>query len=308
MRDAWLRSSPWASPGGAAGVVACVPQRLDLPAAAGPAAAPVPGPAGQLGALGGRGPASRLAELHRGHGGRALLADHPHGHRGQPAHGPGGGLRRAGGHLPGQRRRPVQPAGPCPARRGPLAQAWLLGLAWYFLEYVYALVAGFPWLPLGGALAAWPLWIQAADVTGAYLLAGLWVTVILSLRHWRRPACVCTGLLLAALLLGYGAWRLHTTPLEDDPRGEDSVAVLFAEGNIDQNQKWVPAYQRRTVETYLRLTQAELARIPAKSPSSSGPKRPCPSISTTTASCPHWCAIWPAGPEPPADRRARLPV
>ena len=37
-------------------------------------------------------------------------------------------------------------------------------------------------------------------MTGAYLLAGLWVTVILSLRHWRRPACVCTGLLLAALL------------------------------------------------------------------------------------------------------------
>lgn len=150
--------------------------------------------------------------------------------------------------------------------RGPLAQAWLLGLAWYFLEYVYALVAGFPWLPLGGALAAWPLWIQAADVTGAYLLAGLWVTVILCLRHWRRPACVCTGLLLAALLLGYGAWRLHTTPLETDPRGEDSVAILFAEGNIDQNQKWVPVYQRRTVETYLRLTQAELARHPGEKP------------------------------------------
>ena len=150
--------------------------------------------------------------------------------------------------------------------RGPLAQAWLLGLAWYFLEYAYALVAGFPWLPLGGALAAWPLWIQAADVTGAYLLAGLWVTVILCLRHWRRPACVGTGLLLAALLLGYGAWRLHTTPLEADPRGDDSVAVLFAEGNIDQNQKWVPVYQRRTVETYLRLTQAELARHPGENP------------------------------------------
>ncbi|WP_303927283.1 apolipoprotein N-acyltransferase, partial [Desulfovibrio piger] len=150
--------------------------------------------------------------------------------------------------------------------RGPLAQAWLLGLAWYFLEYAYALVAGFPWLPLGGALAAWPLWIQAADVTGAYLLAGLWVTVILCLRHWRRPACAGTGLLLAVLLLGYGAWRLHTTPLESDPRGGDSVAVLFAEGNIDQNQKWVPVYQRRTVETYLRLTRAELARHPGETP------------------------------------------
>ena len=90
--------------------------------------------------------------------------------------------------------------------------------------------------------------------------------MILCLRHWRRPACVGTGLLLAALLLGYGAWRLHTTPLEADPRGDDSVAVLFAEGNIDQNQKWVPVYQRRTVETYLRLTQAELARHPGENP------------------------------------------
>ena len=44
------------------------------------------------------------------------------------------------------------------------------------------------------------------------------------------------------------------------------MAVLFAEGNIDQNQKWVPAYQRRTVETYLRLTQAELARHPGEKP------------------------------------------
>lgn len=148
--------------------------------------------------------------------------------------------------------------------RDPLARAWLLGLAWYGLEYVYALVAGFPWLPLGGALAAWPLWIQAADITGAYLLAGLWVTALLCLWRWRRPACLVTGLLLPALLLGYGAWRLHHTPLETDPRGPDSVAVLFAEGNIDQNQKWVPAYQRRTVETYLRLTQEELARHPGE--------------------------------------------
>lgn len=150
--------------------------------------------------------------------------------------------------------------------RPPLAQAFLLGLAWYFLEYAYALVAGFPWLPLAGALAAWPLWIQAADVTGAYLLAGLWVTVTLCLWHWRRPACLLTGLLLAVLLLGYGGWRLYESPLEADPRGPDSVAVLFAEGNIDQNQKWVPAYQRRTVETYLRLTQAELARHPGETP------------------------------------------
>ena len=44
------------------------------------------------------------------------------------------------------------------------------------------------------------------------------------------------------------------------------MAVLFAEGNIDQNQKWVPVYQRRTVETYLRLTRAELARHPGETP------------------------------------------
>ena len=136
--------------------MACVPQRLDLPAAAGPAAALC------LALLGDSAPSAGAA-LRRGWlssivGMAAVLywltipippwATCPW---------PWRRSAPCWWYLPGQRRRPVQPAGPCPARARPLAQAWLLGLAWYFLEYVYALVAGFPWLPLGGALAAWPL-------------------------------------------------------------------------------------------------------------------------------------------------------
>ena len=143
---------PGPRPGGGCRVVAGVPQRLDLPAAAGLAAAPVPGPAGQFGALGGCGPASRLAELHRGHGGRTLLADHPHGHRGQPAHGPGGGLCRVGGHLSGQRRRLVQPAGPCPARARPAGTGLAAGPCLVFSGIRLRAGGGFSLAAPGGRL------------------------------------------------------------------------------------------------------------------------------------------------------------
>ena len=53
------------------------------------------------------------------------------------------------------------------------------GVLWYVLEAVYALVLGFPWLELSGALAAWPLLVQGADAIGSYALAGLWTTIAL---------------------------------------------------------------------------------------------------------------------------------
>lgn len=152
-------------------------------------------------------------------------------------------------------------------RRTPLVLALALGLCWYLLEWGYAVTAGFPWLPLSGALAAWPLLIQPADVLGGYLLGGLWVFLLLLLfmvPHGRRYPLLSLLLMLACL--GYGYWRLGREPLDPLPEGSDSFAVLFAEGNIDQNQKWLPAFQRGTVQTYLRLTEQMLAEHPGEHP------------------------------------------
>ena len=151
--------------------------------------------------------------------------------------------------------------------RPPLTLALLLALLWYLLEACYALALGFPWLPLAGALAVWPQLIQAADTLGAYALGGCWLLAALlclfslpsaTQRHF-FPRRLAAGLGLAALLLGYGAWRLDAHPFQPAPTGPDSMAVLFVEGNVDQNRKWLPAFQRQTVELYLSLTRAGLA-------------------------------------------------
>lgn len=149
------------------------------------------------------------------------------------------------------------------------APVLIVGLAatWYSLEWLFAVVAGFPWLPLAGALTVWPVLTQAADSVGAALVGALWTAVILALC-WpgRAPRRRCAGLLLGLLLLGYGTWRLRETPVDTAPTGPDTFSVLFVEGNIDQNIKWTPAFQRKTTEIYLTLTQAGLAERPAEQP------------------------------------------
>lgn len=149
------------------------------------------------------------------------------------------------------------------------ALMFITGLAatWYSLEWLFAVVAGFPWLPLAGALTAWHILTQAADSVGACMVGALWTAAALALcwpgKAARRRGA---GLLLIALLLGYGAWRLRETPADAAPSGPDTFSVLFVEGNIDQNIKWTPAFQRRTTEIYLTLTQAGLAERPAEKP------------------------------------------
>ncbi len=161
-------------------------------------------------------------------------------------------------------------------RKDSFGTALALGLVWYFLELGYSLTADFPWLPLSGALIVWPWTLQAADTLGAALTASLWAAAALACAGGlieRRPRPICLGLLLAGLLGGYGllALSLHPAiPVTGPDRAasalpradmdEGDFPVLLVEGNIDQNQKWVEAYRRGTLETYGRLTLEALAR------------------------------------------------
>ncbi|MDR2574354.1 MAG: apolipoprotein N-acyltransferase [Desulfovibrio sp.] len=141
--------------------------------------------------------------------------------------------------------------------------ALALALAWYLLEYVCARLLGFPWLPLAGALAEWPLLVQAADIAGAYALGGLWtLAALLCLIFCRDKFCLTLGMALSAGLMLYGGWRLNQTPFTMKPDGTESVSVLFVEGNIDQNQKWIPAFQQASLDAYVRLTRQALAEMP----------------------------------------------
>ena len=164
------------------------------------------------------------------------------------------------------------------ARRFWVRQSALSGLAmalvWYFLEWAFALVAGFPWLPLSGALAVWPWTMQLADTLGATLVGSLWAGAILVLAGGLFPlriASMAAGIVLVLVLALYGqtsgefragvdavgpreaanAWPEPS----DDP---DAFPLLLVEGNIDQNQKWVEAFLAQTVDTYVSLTRGAI--------------------------------------------------
>ena len=173
----------------------------------------------------------------------------------------------------------------------PFRMAVFLGLLWAALEALYAVTAGFPWLPIAGALAPWPVMIQAADTCGAWGLGALWTTASLLLffalaghpNTAKRPlAAGLAGLALTSALLGYGAFRLKACPFEDEPKGEGTMGVLFVEGNVDQNKKWAPAFQRQSVDLYMRLTAEGLAARPDEKPLVIWPETAMPFIFTRT--------------------------
>lgn len=145
-----------------------------------------------------------------------------------------------------------------------LVFAALLALGWYLLEFALAICAGFPWLALFGALAAWPILLQAASFFGAQFTSSLWIFACLCIlplaisQQTSKTTAIwgsCAGVAVILCLSAYGYLRLSATSA-DNP--ETMVNALFVEGNIDQNQKWVPAFQRQSLDAYIDLTEAGL--------------------------------------------------
>ena len=149
------------------------------------------------------------------------------------------------------------------------SQSILLALTWAFLEITYAIIAGFPWLPLAGALATSPPLFQLADIVGAHGVAALWLGAIFPIffalpgikqKGFAKANCY-VGLSLVVLMLFYGFLKLEDRiAMTSDNITADTFPILFVEGNIDQAQKWLPEFQRSTVAHYLRLSNDGLAR------------------------------------------------
>ncbi len=141
---------------------------------------------------------------------------------------------------------------------------------WTSLELLrsYAF-SGFPWSSLGYSQYKFTVFIQTADIIGVYGISFLVVALngaaadffIMKKRMIERPLhsriYTFAGLILLAIVLiadlGYGFYRLH----QQRPGAIIKSAVI--QGNIEQDRKWDPAYQRYVIDTYKGLTQ-EAAR------------------------------------------------
>jgi len=142
-----------------------------------------------------------------------------------------------------------------------LARCCALALCWFLLEELRgSLFTGFPWLTLASAFVPWTPVIQAAAVFGNYGLGGILAGIACLLAQGlHRKSCLCCGLLLALALPLGGLLRLENLPGTDAPHSSQALHLALIQGNIDQNQKWLPAYQRTTIAHYLQLSGQAVA-------------------------------------------------
>lgn len=144
-----------------------------------------------------------------------------------------------------------------------LQQSILAALAWYLLELGFAWLIGFPWLPICAALVQWPELIQLAGICGSYFLGAVWLLAALWIAApllgggrfgWRLSGF---GICLILLIVYFGKFSLENPGTGESV--ENMVYALIVEGNIDQNQKWTLPFQKKSLETYITLTDEGLA-------------------------------------------------
>ena len=156
-----------------------------------------------------------------------------------------------------------------------LKLALFAGLSWALLEYLRGWAfSGFPWLTISSAFVPWPWAIQALSALGGYGLSGLYVAL--------AAACILTAHYLyeqlqekntikklspifspiAFILISLfflTAWTFNA--FAPQSVSTTAVGVLLVQGNINQDQKWNPAYQQTTFQIYRTLTEQALRKL-----------------------------------------------
>ncbi len=157
------------------------------------------------------------------------------------------------------------------SRHGEMFKLFLYPSLWVVLEFARAhLLTGFGWAALAHSQAANLPLIQIADLTGAYGVSFLCVMVNYAVKlsydyHFRHkialkgkvvPSLALTGFFVV-LTIGYGIFRLFAPA---SPFARAPVAVV--QGNIPQEEKWLPGKWPGIMRRYLRLTTEAMAREP----------------------------------------------
>ena len=149
-----------------------------------------------------------------------------------------------------------------------LPVVWLAPPLWVVLEWLRSwFFIGFPWAALGYSQYRYHDLAQMAEVTGVYgisavlVLFNLVAVAVLGERGpgLRRLVPALAVLTLLVTVLPVAGWR-RAAALAGRTAGH--VRVALAQGNVEQDHKWDPAYQDETLARYRQLTRAALAARP----------------------------------------------
>ena len=125
-----------------------------------------------------------------------------------------------------------------------------LAAAWIVTEWLRAgLFTGFAWNPVGVTLVDLPI-ASAAVWIGTYGLSGLVVLLAGALFLLARPGGRAAGgaILVAGIALGAGAWAIASdAPVRD-------VTLRVVQPNINQQDKWDPAFSAESFRRHARLS------------------------------------------------------
>ncbi len=150
---------------------------------------------------------------------------------------------------------------------GTVPGLWAAPVLWVALDFVRSrLFSGFPWQDLAYSQYNSPILIQSADLVGHHGITFLIVLVngiifaIFSFLFQKKGAT--TRLILPAVLLVGAAFSysfLRYNQMAEVVNSADTITVAVIQGNINQDQKWVPSLQKNTVRSYLRLSESAIS-------------------------------------------------
>jgi len=150
-----------------------------------------------------------------------------------------------------------------------LPAVWLAPALWVTLEWLRGwFFIGFPWAALGYSQYRFHSLAQMAEVTGVYGVSAILVlfNVVVAavlLAHGsgarRNLPVLATLTLLLVVLVGLGRWRAATL---DALPAAGTLRVGLAQGNVEQDKKWDPAFQAETMGRYRQLTEAAARERP----------------------------------------------
>jgi apolipoprotein N-acyltransferase len=145
--------------------------------------------------------------------------------------------------------------------------------AWVSLEILMTyLFTGFPWGVLGYSQHLTLPVIQIADITGVYGVSFLIVMVNAGIYRaierygeglpFLGGRSIWVALFVFLSTMGYGYWRLdywENPPIPPLAKGgqegfDKNLRIGIVQGNIDQDHKWDPEYQKETMDAYLGLS------------------------------------------------------
>ena len=148
---------------------------------------------------------------------------------------------------------------------------WIAPTIWVALDFLRGwLFTGFPWFDLAYTQFQTPLLIQIADITGHHGVSFMIVMVNTLIFHafgnYRKRQTSKSGsdfasrtaILLVLTILSYNLIKFNL--VEKQLAASETFGVAVIQGNINQDQKWLPKFQHQTLGKYLELSSQIIER------------------------------------------------